>query len=44
MRPIPQLDGLFGSVKLGRPVAPAREEKEAARVAIAADASREGHK
>ena len=24
MRPVPQLDGLFGSVKLGRPVASAR--------------------
>ena len=44
MRPVPQLDGLFGSIKLGRPVASAREEKEAARAAIAALASREGHK
>ena len=44
MRPVPQLDGLFGSVKLGRPVASAREEKAAARAAIAADASRQGLK
>jgi hypothetical protein len=44
MRPVPQLDGLFGSIKLGRPVVSAREEKEAARAAIAAEASREGHK
>ena len=44
MRPVPQLDGLFGSVKLGRPVATAREEKEAARAAIAQEASREGIK
>jgi bifunctional DNA-binding transcriptional regulator/antitoxin component of YhaV-PrlF toxin-antitoxin module len=42
MRPIPQIDGLFGSVKLGRPVANIREEKEAARAAIAIEASREG--
>jgi bifunctional DNA-binding transcriptional regulator/antitoxin component of YhaV-PrlF toxin-antitoxin module len=44
MRPVPQLDGLFGSIKLGRPVASTREEKEAARAAIAAEASREGQK
>jgi len=44
MRPVPQLDGLFGSVKLGRPVATARQEKEAGRAAIAAGASREGLK
>jgi bifunctional DNA-binding transcriptional regulator/antitoxin component of YhaV-PrlF toxin-antitoxin module len=42
MRPIPQLDGLFGSVKLARPVAAIREEKAAARAAIALDVSREG--
>jgi hypothetical protein len=44
IRPIPELGGLFGSVKLGRAVAAAREEKEAARAAIAIDASREGLK
>ncbi len=42
MRPIPQLEGLFGSVRLGRPIASTREEKEAAHAAIALDASREG--
>jgi hypothetical protein len=41
MRPIPQLDGLFGSVNLGRPIATVREEKEAAQAAIALEASRE---
>ena len=44
LRPVPELDGLFGSVKLGRSVATAREEKTVARAAIAADASREGFK
>ena len=44
LRPVPELDGLFGSVKLGRPVAAAREEKKAARAAIAADAARAGFK
>jgi bifunctional DNA-binding transcriptional regulator/antitoxin component of YhaV-PrlF toxin-antitoxin module len=42
LRPIPQLDSLFGSVKLGRPVATPREEKEAVDAAIALDAAREG--
>ena len=44
MRPVPRLDELFGSVKLGRPVANIREEKEAARKAIAQEASRKGLK
>jgi bifunctional DNA-binding transcriptional regulator/antitoxin component of YhaV-PrlF toxin-antitoxin module len=35
LRPVAQLDKLFGSVKLGRPVATNREEKAAARAAIA---------
>lgn len=42
LRPIPQLDGLFASVKLDKPVATPGEEKEAAGAAIALDASREG--
>ena len=42
MRPVPQLDVLFGSVKLGRRVAGRREEKAAARAAMAAEAAREG--
>ena len=42
MRPVPSLDELFGSVKLGRPAANPREEKQAARDAIAREASKEG--
>jgi bifunctional DNA-binding transcriptional regulator/antitoxin component of YhaV-PrlF toxin-antitoxin module len=42
IRPVPQLDELFGSVKLGKPVASARDEKRAARLAIAREASAEG--
>ena len=42
MRPVPQLDELFGSVKLGKPVASSRDEKRAARDAIAREASTEG--
>jgi len=42
MRPIPRLDDLFGSVKLGRPAASIREEKAAARKAVASEASTEG--
>jgi hypothetical protein len=34
MRPAPGLDELFGSLKLKRPVASSREEKQAAREAI----------
>jgi bifunctional DNA-binding transcriptional regulator/antitoxin component of YhaV-PrlF toxin-antitoxin module len=40
LRPVPRLDELFGSVKLGRPSASTRQEKQAARDAIA----REGAK
>jgi bifunctional DNA-binding transcriptional regulator/antitoxin component of YhaV-PrlF toxin-antitoxin module len=42
IRPVPRLDDLFASVTLKRPVATIRDEKEAARAAIAAEASREG--
>lgn len=42
LRPVPQLDDLFGSIKLRRPVANAREEKRAAREAIAREVSRKG--
>jgi bifunctional DNA-binding transcriptional regulator/antitoxin component of YhaV-PrlF toxin-antitoxin module len=42
IRPVPRLDDLFGSVTLAKPVATTREEKEAARAAIADEASREG--
>jgi bifunctional DNA-binding transcriptional regulator/antitoxin component of YhaV-PrlF toxin-antitoxin module len=34
LRPVPGLDQLFGCVKLGRPVASSREEKQAARAAM----------
>jgi len=44
MRPVPRLDELFGSVKLARPVASTSEEKDAARAAIADEASRKGLK
>ena len=44
LRPIPRLDELFGSVKLHRPAATPREEKQAARDAMAREASREGVK
>jgi bifunctional DNA-binding transcriptional regulator/antitoxin component of YhaV-PrlF toxin-antitoxin module len=45
MRPVPRLDELFGSVKLNKPVAAtAREEKQAARDAIAREASGEGRR
>jgi bifunctional DNA-binding transcriptional regulator/antitoxin component of YhaV-PrlF toxin-antitoxin module len=42
MRPVPRLEELFGSVKLNKPAAGAREEKQAARDAIASEASGEG--
>ena len=42
LRPVPRIDELFGSVKLGRPVAAPREEKQAAREAIGRDAGKEG--
>lgn len=44
IRPIPALDELFGSLTLGRRVASIREEKEAARAAIAQHAARKGTK
>ena len=44
VRPVPRLDELFGSIKLGRAAASTREEKQAARDAIAREASREGTK
>jgi bifunctional DNA-binding transcriptional regulator/antitoxin component of YhaV-PrlF toxin-antitoxin module len=40
LRPVPRLDELFGSVKLDRPAATTREEKQAARTALAHEASR----
>lgn len=40
LRAVPRLDQLFGSIKLKRPVASTREEKAAARQAMA----REGNK
>ena len=42
LRPEPQLDELFGSIKLKKPVAPSRKEKQAARAAIARQAARKG--
>ncbi|MGB8355302.1 MAG: type II toxin-antitoxin system PrlF family antitoxin [Chthoniobacteraceae bacterium] len=44
IRPVPGLDELFGSLKLKRPVASTREEKQAAREAIAHEAGSEGIK
>lgn len=42
LRPVPNLDDLFGSVKLKRPVASVREEKQGAIEAIARGAASEG--
>ncbi len=42
LRPVPRLDELFGSVKLGRRAASVREEKAAARSAMARETSRNG--
>ncbi|HZV33428.1 MAG TPA: type II toxin-antitoxin system PrlF family antitoxin, partial [Verrucomicrobiae bacterium] len=42
LRPVPKLDQLFGSVRLGRRVASSREEKEAARSAMGHSASKRG--
>jgi bifunctional DNA-binding transcriptional regulator/antitoxin component of YhaV-PrlF toxin-antitoxin module len=42
MRPAPGLDQLFGSVKLKRPVASAREEKQASREAMARQVAKKG--
>ena len=44
IRPVPGLDELFGSLAPNRPVASAREEKRAAREAIAREAGSEGVK
>ena len=42
VRPVPGLDQLFGSVKLGRRAATVGEEKRAARAAMARVASNKG--
>jgi antitoxin PrlF len=42
LRPVAKLEELFGSVKLRKPVAGPRDEKRAARAAIAREASTEG--
>jgi bifunctional DNA-binding transcriptional regulator/antitoxin component of YhaV-PrlF toxin-antitoxin module len=42
LRPVPGLDELFASVKLGRPVASGREEKQAAQAAMARTSSKKG--
>jgi bifunctional DNA-binding transcriptional regulator/antitoxin component of YhaV-PrlF toxin-antitoxin module len=42
MRPAPGLNELFGSLKLKRSAASAREEKQAARQAMARDAANQG--
>ena len=42
MRPEPALDELFGSLKLRRPVASTREEKQTARESMAREAAGEG--
>ena len=42
LRPVPNLDELFGSIRLGKRVASPREEKEAARAAMGRAASRRG--
>ena len=43
LRPAPGLDELFGSIKIKRPVANSKEEKEAAREAIARETSDKNH-
>ncbi len=42
LRPVPRLEDLFGSLKPNRPVTNSRTEKQAAREAIAREASAEG--
>ena len=42
LRPVPSLGQLFGSIRLGRAAASSREEKEAARSAMARVASKRG--
>src|SRR5437016_4097412 len=44
IRPEPQLDELFGSLKLKRPSGSTRQEKEAARDAMARETAKEGLK
>lgn len=44
IRPQPELDELFGSVRIRKPVATTREEKKAARDAMAREAGTEGGK
>jgi len=44
MRPVPGLDELFGSIRLGRPAASTQEEKQAARNAMARDSARKEKK
>jgi bifunctional DNA-binding transcriptional regulator/antitoxin component of YhaV-PrlF toxin-antitoxin module len=44
IRPVPGLEELFGSLAPKKPVASSREEKRAAREAIAREAGREGIK
>jgi bifunctional DNA-binding transcriptional regulator/antitoxin component of YhaV-PrlF toxin-antitoxin module len=44
MRPVARLDDLFGSLPLHKPVASTREEKQAARAAMAREAAGEGLK
>jgi len=44
MRPVPQLEELFGSLKPNKPVVSIREEKRAAREAMAQEGASEGHK
>ena len=44
IRPVPGLDELFGSLTPNRPVASTREEKRAAREAMAREAGGEGAK
>jgi len=39
LRPAPTMDEMFGSVKLKRPVADAKTEKQAAREAMAREAA-----
>jgi bifunctional DNA-binding transcriptional regulator/antitoxin component of YhaV-PrlF toxin-antitoxin module len=42
LRPVPGLDELFGSIKPEQPVATTREEKVAARAAMARESARKG--
>ena len=44
LRPVPNLDQLFGSVNLRRRVASSREEKEAGRSAMARAAAKRGNR